>query len=92
MVRVYRDQPLGMTYVERGSGGPVLRVPDHGEADQLWNPPPSSLLVYDDELHEVENETLSAARERLIRAVGASADLPATAKATVRKIITEVIA
>lgn len=90
MTRVYRDQPLGITYVERGSGGPVLRVPDHGEADHLWNPPPLSLLVYDDELHAVDNDHLTEVRDRLLKAVGES-KIPPTSKAEVRKIIGEVI-
>lgn len=92
MTRVYRDPVAGVTWIERGTGGPVLIVTDHGAPpfDQQWHAPDLSTLVYDDELHGVENDHLTDTRDRLIKAV-AESDLAATVKARVRSMITEVI-
>lgn len=94
MTRVYRDVPTGTSWIERGAGTPLVVVSDHGDrVEHRWAPPDASTLVYDDELHTVEGEQLDAQRERLRTALVdqvAGADITATAKATVRKIIGEV--
>lgn len=93
MTRIYRHPVNGITWIERGTNVPVLVLPDHGEPLWRWQTPEPSTLIYDDELHAVENETIDAERERLrtglVTAVAGS-DIAATAKATVRKIIGEV--
>ena len=90
MTRVYRDQPLGITYVERGTGGPLLVLADHGDPDWQWASPNLSTLVYDDELYAVENDHLTEVRDQLLQAVG-ELDIAATAKSRVRTVIGEVI-
>lgn len=94
MTRVYRDAPTGATWIERGAGTPLVLVSDHGDrVEHRWAPPDVSTLVYDDALDAVETEQLDDQRERLRAALVdqvAGADITATAKATVRKIIGEV--
>lgn len=94
-MRVYRDVPSGVTWIERGSGGPMIVIDDHGSGvSYQWNPPELGTLVYDDQLHEVEHETIKAAllSERIrIRDAVVASTIPAPAKATVRKIIGEPI-
>lgn len=89
MTRVYRDIVAGITYVERGSGGPLLHVPDHGEPDWQWTAPIAA-LVYDDERPAAEHDRLTEVRDRLLEAVGES-KIPPTSKADVRRIIAEVL-
>ena len=95
MVRVYRSARTGTTWIERGTGAPLIVVPDHGDPGYQWITPNMLDLVYDDELHASrgphgENDHLTDARARLVKAV-AESTIPATAKAEVRKIIGEVI-
>jgi hypothetical protein len=90
VTRVYRDQSVGITYVERGRGAPAVFVPDHGDPDYRWEIPTRAGMVYDDELHACENEALDDARDRLNDLVGKS-KLPATIKAEVRKMISAVL-
>lgn len=104
MTRVYRDSVAGKTWVDRGSGTQVLVLPDHGDPHWQWSAP-AEPPVWDDELHQGQTERIGAAvdaavratvieanraRDRLIEAV-AKADLPAATKATIRKIIGEVL-
>ena len=94
MTRIYRDVIAGATWIERGTGTPICAIDDHGAGvGWQWKAPDPGLLVYDDTLHAVENETIDAAladeRKRITDAVTASS-VPATAKATIRKIIGEV--
>lgn len=92
-VRVYRDPISGTTWIERGAGSPVIAIADHGdEITRQWHGPSVGALVYDDELHAVEHETTDEAvsvERRRIRDLVAAAQIPAPAKATVRKIIGE---
>lgn len=98
MTRVYRNVPNGITWVERGANTPVLALPDHGDPVWRWMVPDVSTLVYDDELHAVENETidehvriaLDADHRRIIELVAAS-KIPAVTKSEIRKLIGEVI-
>lgn len=91
MTRIYRNVIAGVTWIERGTGTPLIVITDHGDQVQhAWNPPELGTLIYDDELHETERETIDAAllTERTrIRSEVAASSLPAPAKATVRKII-----
>lgn len=92
-MRVYRNVITGTTWIERGTGTPLIVIPDHGgTTGQQWAAPDSNLIVYDDELHAVERETIDAAlvteRNRIRDQVAAST-IPAVAKSTVRKIIEE---
>jgi hypothetical protein len=93
MTRVYRNVPNGITWIERGSNVPVLALPDHGDPVWRWMTPDVSHLVYDDELHAVETETIDEERSRLraalIEAV-AESKIPAVSKSDVRKLIEEV--
>jgi hypothetical protein len=93
VTRIYRDTVTGVTWIERGTGTPLVVIHDHGSGvNYQWQPPTMGALVYDDELFAVENETIETAllteRTRIRDAVAAST-LPAPAKATVRKIIGE---
>ena len=94
MTRIYRNAVRGLTWIERGAGTPLVVVSDHGDrVEYRWAPPAAEVPVWDDELHAVETEQLDAQRERLRTALVdqvAGADIAATAKATVRKIIGEV--
>lgn len=94
MTRIYRHTVNGITWIERGTGTPLIVISDHGSGvDFRWDPPPTSTLIYDDELPAVEHETIDAERERLRAALVdqvAGSDITATTKATVRKIIGEV--
>ena len=94
VTRVYRNSITGTTWIERGAGTPLVVVSDHGDrVEYRWAPPDVSTLVHDDALDAVEREQLDAQRERLRTALVdqvAGADIAATAKATVRKIIGEV--
>jgi hypothetical protein len=87
VTRVYRDVVAGVTWIERGTGTPLTVVRDHGDSiEHQWHRPEPDTLIYDDELHAVESEGIDTERERIRTEVDASS-LPATAKATVRKII-----
>lgn len=87
-VKIYRDVPNGITWIERGAGGPLVALPDHGDPEFRWTIPSPDLIVYDDELHAVEHDHLDDARDRLITAVGGS-DLPPTVKSRVRQLVTD---
>lgn len=90
MTRVYRSPRTGTTWIERGTGAPLIVVPDHGDPGYQWVTPNTLDLVYDDELHAVENDHLTEVRNQLLKAVGES-KIPPTSKADVRRIIGEVI-
>lgn len=91
MTRIYRHVMAGVTWIERGTGTPLIVVSDHGnEVAHSWTIPELGTLVYDDDLHETERETIDAAvlsEQIRIRDQVAASTIPAVAKSTVRKII-----
>lgn len=90
-MRVIRDEINGVTYVDRGEGGPIAALADHGDAlTWQWREPAFGDVVHDS---TIDPETLVAARDvrdDLIKRV-AESKIAATAKADVRKIIDEVL-
>ena len=90
-MRIYRDVTAGVTWIERGTGVPLIVASDHGSGvGYEWRVPDPQTLIYDDEHHVVEHEQLDDARDRLIKAVAESKISP-TAKSDVRRIIADVL-
>lgn len=91
-MRIYRDATAGVTWIERGTGTPLVVVNDHGAgAGYEWRTPDPQTLIYDDEIGAVEHSHLDGVRDRLIKAV-AESKIPPTAKAEMRELITTVLA
>lgn len=100
MTRVHRDVERGLTYVERGTGGGVVIVPDHGGPGDISfrfravdETDGAAVLVHDDDAVF----TVSAAAEQtaqvleVLRGAITTAKIPATAKAELRAAIDQAI-
>lgn len=99
MTRVYRAPDTGLTFIERGTGGGIVIIPDHGgPGDVLFRFRPvdetdGATLVHDDEGRLAAGEYAADAAdrmdqiiERIIEAI-AAAKIPAPVKAELRRAI-----
>jgi hypothetical protein len=100
MTRVYRCTDTGLTFVERGTGGGIVIVPDHGgPGDVMFRFRPvdesdGATLVHDDEGRTAPAQYAADAADRVRQVIEqlteaiATAKIPAPVKAELRDAIT----
>lgn len=89
-MKIYRDDAVGVTYLIRDEGSPVIVIPDHGEVMFRWRPVPPELLRYDSAAATPAGDVLAVMREKLIAMI---VDSKATGpvKADLRAAVEDVI-
>lgn len=99
MTRVYRAPDTGLTFIERGTGGGIVIIPDHGgPGDVLFRFRPvdetdGATLVHDDEGRTVSAEYAADTADRMDQIIDqiieaiAAAKIPAPVKAELRRAV-----
>lgn len=100
-MRVWRNEGVGLTYVERGANSGVIIIPDHGSLADVGmrfrpvDPSDHAALAFDSDGPRLKTSGYAADAADRIAQVGtelldviASARVPATVKAELRDVLT----